>query len=105
MLKSKQQKRTLTVVLPKGKIVYSAGFDDFVFYSVWSQFLSANTKIYILFIIQRLFIVYITYFFYILGGNRNHSILGLLNRCRTAQGQRLLGQWVKQPLVDLNKIG
>ncbi|KAG4080064.1 hypothetical protein HA402_014504 [Bradysia odoriphaga] len=29
---------------------------------------------------------------------RWHSILGVLDRCKTAQGHRLMAQWVKQPL-------
>lgn len=33
------------------------------------------------------------------------SLFGLLNRCKTAQGQRLLGMWLKQPLVNLHEIG
>lgn len=32
------------------------------------------------------------------------SILGVLDRCRTPQGHRLMGQWVKQPLRSLDLI-
>lgn len=39
-----------------------------------------------------------------LGGNKNMSLYGLLNKCKTSQGQRLLGRWLKQPLVNLHSI-
>ncbi|PSN55331.1 DNA mismatch repair protein Msh2 [Blattella germanica] len=36
----------------------------------------------------------------IVAGNSHQSVLGLLDRCRTPQGHRLLLHWVKQPLRD-----
>lgn len=39
-----------------------------------------------------------------LGGNKNMSLFGLLNRCKTSQGQRLLQRWLKQPLVNKHEI-
>ncbi|KAG9284182.1 hypothetical protein G9A89_022956 [Geosiphon pyriformis] len=38
------------------------------------------------------------------GSNKTMSLLGLLNRCKTAQGERLLCQWLKQPLMELKEI-
>jgi DNA mismatch repair protein MSH2 len=37
--------------------------------------------------------------------NKNTSVFGVLNKCKTAQGTRLLAQWLKQPLVNLHEIG
>ncbi|KAI0073650.1 DNA mismatch repair protein [Panus rudis PR-1116 ss-1] len=39
-----------------------------------------------------------------LGSNKNTTLFGLLNKCKTAQGSRLLGSWLKQPLVNLHEI-
>ncbi|KIJ61455.1 hypothetical protein HYDPIDRAFT_137783 [Hydnomerulius pinastri MD-312] len=36
--------------------------------------------------------------------NKSATLLGLLNKCKTAQGTRLLGTWLKQPLVNLHEI-
>lgn len=36
--------------------------------------------------------------------NKFASLFGLLNRCKTAQGVRMLSQWIKQPLVQIHAI-
>lgn len=36
--------------------------------------------------------------------NKNASLFGLLNHCKTAQGMRMLSQWLKQPLVNVHAI-
>ncbi|GAA5902264.1 hypothetical protein JCM8208_007244 [Rhodotorula glutinis] len=38
------------------------------------------------------------------GSTKTMSVFGLLNRCKTAQGTRLLAQWLKQPLVNRHII-
>ncbi|CAA7268499.1 unnamed protein product [Cyclocybe aegerita] len=37
-------------------------------------------------------------------GGRDTTLFGILNKCKTAQGSRLLGTWLKQPLVNLHEI-
>lgn len=39
------------------------------------------------------------------GSGKTTSLYGLLNHNKTAQGQRLLNQWLKQPSVNLHEIG
>ncbi|KAH8097021.1 DNA mismatch repair protein [Cristinia sonorae] len=36
--------------------------------------------------------------------SKNTTLFGLLNKCKTAQGSRMLGSWLKQPLVNLHEI-
>jgi DNA mismatch repair protein MSH2 len=38
------------------------------------------------------------------GGGKNMSLFGLLDKCKTSQGKRLLQRWLKQPLVNLHEI-
>ncbi|TFY67631.1 hypothetical protein EVG20_g3870 [Dentipellis fragilis] len=36
--------------------------------------------------------------------NKNATLTGLLGKCKTAQGTRMLGSWLKQPLVNKHEI-
>lgn len=38
------------------------------------------------------------------GENKNTTLFGILNKCKTSQGSRLLGTWLKQPLINLHEI-
>ncbi|KAJ3073864.1 MutS-like protein [Podochytrium sp. JEL0797] len=38
------------------------------------------------------------------GSNKTMSLYGLLNHTQTAQGARMLAQWLKQPLMNLSEI-
>jgi DNA mismatch repair protein MSH2 len=38
------------------------------------------------------------------GADSNNSIFGILNRCKTKMGARMLELWLRQPLIDLNHI-
>ena len=33
------------------------------------------------------------------------SLFFMLNKCRSAHGQRMLAKWIRQPLLDVGKIG
>ncbi|GMM34380.1 mismatch repair ATPase [Saccharomycopsis crataegensis] len=37
-------------------------------------------------------------------GSKSGSIFGILNHCKSAEGTRLLSQWIKQPLTNLEDI-
>ena len=39
------------------------------------------------------------------GKDSSSSLFGLLNKCQTGQGKRMLATWLKQPLVNLHQIG
>ena len=36
---------------------------------------------------------------------REMSLFKVLDNCKTTQGHRLLKQWIRQPFIDVNKIG
>ena len=38
------------------------------------------------------------------GSNKTKSLYGVLNKCKTSQGSRLLAQWLKQPLMNAKEI-